>query len=814
MKRLTSLLSLLLAFIMAFAMTSCKDDSKKFDPDAEAVPYVVKTKASATEDQILNDLAALIEQGRTSLDVAVRKPIYSQALDKVMELAIELPTYQRKNLYVYDKTVIDESSLITGEDVTPYQSPLAKIWDVSFANSADNSSKALVVASQTMDGLFNPFFYTSGYDESIVSMTNLSLLTSDKTAAIVADDTTVASEYKMVMKDASGNVVTDSAQAATTDYVFTIRNNLKFSDGTAVTMEDVLFNFYMYLDPAYSGSSTMYALPIVGLDSYRTQLPDALYVKYSALVDAIYAAGKGEYVANETYTEEQQSAFWTKFDENGAAFAQSIVDYVAANSGSDDYVKAYFSPAYTWEQIKASEGLKVAFGMGMWGFGEFDKAGKFVADEEHSWTLAEGDVPTAADYFAVIEAAYGSDYEAIYSTEAADASRDFVADTKSTMISEFGSSEFSGKIESVSGIKTEGNTLTVTISGIDPVAIYQLSPVIAPKAYYTKGYTYGQDALTVHGVEFKSVDFMNHVREIAIPVGAGPYVATDASNRDNPAYADFYNSGMVYLKANQNFVLGAPKITYLRYQEVSSSELYNAVKTGTVHYADPSADSATITKLQGEDKNQLGYQLVDNLGYGYIGINARYVNELEARRAIMYAMDRSPILDYYTGGLASIIERGMSKVNWAYPEGATAYYPFDGTGMKSFELLRSVGYQVKNPETGLWYNPDGPTFKLTFTVAGDSLEGHPASNTMLKAKDILNSIGCDIDVVIDADALSKLTTSDSLAVWCAAWQATIDPDMYQVYHKDSQATSVLSWGYDYLLGKVGSLAPWATSAKA
>ena len=36
-------------------------------------------------------------------------------------------------------------------------------------------------------------------------------------------------------------------------------------------MKDVLFNLYVYLDPAYTGSSTIYSTDIVGLKEYRTQ---------------------------------------------------------------------------------------------------------------------------------------------------------------------------------------------------------------------------------------------------------------------------------------------------------------------------------------------------------------------------------------------------------------------------------------------------------------------------------------------------------------------------------------------------------------
>ena len=64
-----------------------------------------------------------------------------------------------------------------------------------------------------------------------------------------------------------------------------------------------------------------------------------------------------------------------------------------------------------------------------------------------------------------------------------------------------------------------------------------------------------------------------------------------------------------------------------------------------------------------------------------------------------------------------------------------------------------------------------------------------------QAERVLESIGFDIDVKTDAFALKKLANGQ-LAVWAAAWSSTIDPDMYQVYHKDSTAGSTLNWGYN------------------
>ena len=67
---------------------------------------------------------------------------------------------------------------------------------------------------------------------------------------------------------------------------------------------------------------------------------------------------------------------------------------------------------------------------------------------------------------------------------------------------------------------------------------------------------------------------------------------------------------------------------------------------------------------------------------------------------------------------------------------------------------------------------------------------------------VLNKINFEIKVTTDQFALSKLTTGN-LAVWAAAWSSTIDPDMYQVYHKDSTATSTLNWGYKQIIQNTG-----------
>jgi ABC-type transport system substrate-binding protein len=129
--------------------------------------------------------------------------------------------------------------------------------------------------TETLDGLFNPFFSTSASDGTIVSMTQIGMLTSDtdeKGDASVAfgeDYAVVVLDYSSVY-DINEKSENPDKEGVTT-YTFVIKNGLKFSDGESLNIEDVLFNMYVYLDPVYTGSSTMYSTDIQGLSQYRIQ---------------------------------------------------------------------------------------------------------------------------------------------------------------------------------------------------------------------------------------------------------------------------------------------------------------------------------------------------------------------------------------------------------------------------------------------------------------------------------------------------------------------------------------------------------------
>jgi peptide/nickel transport system substrate-binding protein len=379
------------------------------------------------------------------------------------------------------------------------------------------------------------------------------------------------------------------------------------------------------------------------------------------------------------------------------------------------------------------------------------------------------------------------------------------------------------------GTKLDGEheMLRVTINGVDPKAQYNFAFTVAPLHYYSTTNYDGVDYVNDFGgkghfgLKYGDIDFMTNVinapSKVGLPVGAGIYKASNSTGKGTVTADNFFNSNIIYYERNEYFeTLGDgtenanihnANIKYVRYKVVETDQIINALANGDIDYGDPSATQENIAVL---DQKGVKHKEVYTSGYGYVGINPRFIPDVVVRRAIMKAMNTQIITqNYYKGGLAELIWRPMSTTNWAYPKGATVYqakdgtsYAFDDLGNDIEDMMVAAGY-VKNAN-GIFTKDNLPGFgavtcDYTFTIAGAS-QDHPATAMFNQAAKILTAHGFKIKVVTSQTALSDLTTG-KLAVWAAAWGSAIDPDMYQVYHKDSKATSVNNWGYKQIKAK-------------
>lgn len=750
----------------------------------------------------------------------------------------------------------------------------------------DNENDKLIFSTQELDKVFNPFFSTTATDSNVVGMTQIGMLSNDASGKVVyGDNEAVVTKDLQIITKGTENI------DQTTTYYFVLKNNVQFSNGSYLTMKDVLFNLYVYLDRAYTGSSTMYSTDIVGLKAYRTQEQDEneqenFNVKYELIAsqrinsladacDEILEEHKnvesvdsdklreylGDYVdaLNGTAAYDAYKNIVADYDKALELFADELeTDY---SNSIDQYheTKFYDKDGKEYSNLFTSDVEMFLYNEGYIEWKADDKVLTSSITNDVS-SLSKWTKEQAIEYI-IADKIPDSIVEVITGWNTAVLLKEYITNQE---IEEYFKNNTERKFPNIEGIKfanrseavtvngttynvpeynTDGSVksgnevLSITINGVDPKAIWNFSFAVAPMYYYSDAehiakFDYEQN----FGVEYNSQSFMQNVvnspDKVGVPVGAGAYAASKSSGGiENIAAGDFYSLGVVYFERNPYFIMGPAKIKSIRFQVTPSTQMLNSLYSNKVDFVEPNAKPETISELNDKKEEGFGNKSITTMGYGYIGINAGKVPNIKVRQAIMHCINTLETVEYYKT-TATPIHRSMSSESWAYPKGCTAYYPYIGgpvpvdltvvnpdyaeyvteigvsAGDKMTEaqqkefirrLIESQGYSLNSNSV---YVKGTEKLVYTFTVAGET-DDHPAWQAFTHASKLLNQFGFQITVTTDAQALQKLANGE-LTVWAAAWGSTIDPDMYQVYHKDSKATSTLNWGYKQIKANVGN----------
>lgn len=786
----------------------------------------------------------------------------------------------------------------------------------------DPETDALKLAIGAVDQKFNPMFYTSLNDGTIANLTQVSLITTDKDGKLVVgeDQPTVALDYLETYYDANGTKLvtgdgkkitpeTDGDQNGYTTYEFLIKNGMKFSDGVDLTVMDVLFNLYVYLDPLYSGSNTVYSTRIEGLQAYRTNTPGApdavggtntdakYYVAANKRYEDLYKWANGDtssYVKKDLktvielykevlgtdwnsiatgfektyedyyFTEAWQAFFFMegvfeeqkKMNDNGVPvrFKDSngkypteidpkaedtvtnltgtkvgevssrgqgliqMMDYAATEELIDAYIAEHpgTSKADAKTALQKAEAVNYLYSQNAGGV----RYGKNYETDKEDYTIIENksgikSILSEGSFVSrVIEAFYQDEL-----TNAANSTVQVVKNIKGITVSR--SNRFNGTT-----LSEEHDILKIKVVGVDPKAKWNFGFSIAPMHYYSGTYdgkNYVEAAMneyeagtiygdtmeaTEFGVKYSDINFTNYVlaegSKNGVPVGAGPYMCTTSNGGNNPGAMDFFDNNVAYFKRNENFTtMGSEvenaKIKYVTYKVTSDDQIVNSLLTGEIDYGEPIAKADNQTALR-----SLAQTTYETGGYGYIGINPKYVEDIEIRQAIMMAFDTSHLRDYYGNSLVNIINRPMSNTSWIWDyvgKSSTAYTtPYYKRASKAQEIIDYIEANgAWRYQGGTWHNTEnGKTgLSFNFTIAGESTD-HPAYDMFTYAKRLLEQAGFSISVGTDIRALTKLVTGD-LEVWAAAWSSSIDPDPYQIYSKYSKASSTKNWYKDGII---------------
>lgn len=625
-----------------------------------------------------------------------------------------------------------------------------------------NSDGTLVLADTGFEGKFSPFFAASSADQHVIDLTNIALLGADRKGEMVLNgiegETREYNGTDYTYNGPADCVITENEDGTVT-YAINMRDDLVFSDGTPITIDDVIFTLYVYLDPTYDGSTTLYSMPIEGLDAYRSSM--------TTLSKLIGEAGEDN-TDNSLFTADQQKAFWDAVNDGGAAFAQEIVDYcVTAGIAADSN--------------------DVATAAAAWGFDGL------AADA------------TAKDFFLAIAANYDWNFSAMEAESAGSALSDLIpADVYAYSTTGVATG---ADVDTVSGIvKTGDYSMTITTTELSNSMIYQLQLPIASLDYYGDRSLYDYDN---HSYGFAKGD-LSKVRSVtSAPMGAGVYTFNK------------YSDGVIYLDANPNYYEGEALIKHVNMKETQEADKITGVQAGTIDISDPSYSleaASQIATINGGDSDLDGSvittRLMDFRGYGYIALSAENVKvgndpaseeSKDLRKAIMtvIAAYRDEGINSYYGDTATIINYPMSNTSWAAPsvtdDGYKIAYSTDVDGNEIYTsdmsgdtkyaaalqaalgYFEAAGYTVENGQVTA--APAGAKMEYTVNIGASGNGDHPSFQVLTNAAAALKTIGFTLTVndLANASDLYSSYQSGVAEGWVAAWQSTNDPDMYQLY---------------------------------
>lgn len=646
--------------------------------------------------------------------------------------------------------------------------------DASGETAADvaSSEDILVVGYDAFSQKFSPFFATTQYDMDVGDIVSQHLLATDREGNVLMngiEGETASYNGTDYTYYGIANCETVENEDGTVDYNITMREDIYFSDGTNMTADDAIFTMYVLCDPTYEGASTLYTVPIVGLEEYRSGV--------DTMMNLMLAAGEDN-TDFSLWTEEDQTAFWFDLDQAGTAFAQEIVDHCMENGATD------------------------------------------VASAASMWTFTLEEDATVEDFFALMCETYDWDLRALSDTESAGSSLFDLMENYAKWSTGIQTGESAANI---SGIQKTGDySFTVTTSKIDAAAIYQLNFNVAPMHYYGDASLYDYEN-SMFG--FNKGDLSLIKEKNRQPLGAGPYkfvfykdgIVAFAAN-ENYWKGEPKIKNMLWRETSE-----ADKLTGV----VSGSfDITDPAFSPSV------VDSLKTCNSNGElTGDVITTSTVPNLGYGYIGICANTVNvdgepgsdaskNLRKAFATIFAAHRDTVIDAYYGASASVIQYPISSTSWAAPTasdedyelaystdvGDNQLYTADMTEEAKYAAaveaargyLEAAGYTFD--ENGVaTAAPAGASLTYEVLIPANGAGDHPAYGILTAAKDELAALGITLDITDLSDTTQLWDSLDAgtCEMWAIAWNSTDDPDMYQIYHSTNVVTNAEGTGSNY-----------------
>ena len=666
--------------------------------------------------------------------------------------------------------------------------------------TGNRTTTPLVVAYDQFSELFTPFFATTSYDQDVAGMTQLGMMTTTRTSSIVYNaiagekESYNGTEYTYTgPADIKVESITDPTTGEQqTKYTIKMRDDIKFSDGQAATIDDVIFQYYVLIDPYYTGNSTLSTIDIVGLEEYMYNNSNIASVDIEAYVaDIANKPALQQYVMDEIITPGLTGEMeWVKS---------------TVMTNTETYGPYLGMDAATLAATPAHVVFYMLYGLDA----NYDAAAHTEAEvlaktiEEYGFGPNAMELQGVGGHYLAYGANYGEDYSGMVINQAKILAGQESAGTP---------------VPNVAGIvKVDDYTVSVTTKGYEANAIYQIcSATLTPMHYYGDKSLYNY-ANNQFGFENRTEAGMQRIQlKNNCPMGAGPYKFVK------------YENQVVYFEANPYYYKGEPLIKNIQFKETPSGDKIAAIATGDVDVASDVSGTVDIFKEIADYNKDTGdstgsvitSSLVWNLGYGYIGINADRVRvgqdsgsdaskNLRKAIATVLSVHRETVINSYYGDAAAVIEYPISSTSWAAPQISDAGYQvafsmnvsgqpiytadMDAAAKRQAAItaakdyLIAAGYTWDAAQNKFTAAPDGAKLTYEVWIPAEGNGNHPAWNVALNASTDLKTLGMEI-ILKDITQTTELwdgLAAGTIDMWAAAWGSTIDPDMHQVYHSSS-----------------------------
>lgn len=646
----------------------------------------------------------------------------------------------------------------TTEAATLHAEALANEEDIQ----PPQEKRALKIATNSYSYTYSPFYEDGEFDALVNDLTGVHLLGLDRSGNVVTKGIEGERRYYAGTAYSYSGIadVSQSYDEETDETVFSIklRDNVKFSDGEVLDADDLIFTFYMLLDPSMSKKSSLQGVDIKGAVNYRLN---------SSIADTLTSADISEALE----TEEVQQKIRTELVE---PMIKTEFEWVKSLYGDKSY------SVYTEAYPKAKDLMAFFYSVNS----EYDSTA--ASEEQVLSDLAD---------------MYGGNYELLGSMYEGDSTY-FKTDAEICAIEYLSEqAEATEDVDQISGIvKTGKNTVDVTVSGQGTGFLSALSAVIvAPLHYYgnEQEYNYSADKFG-----FEKGSALELATEKADkPLGAGAYVFEKSE------------SGVAYLTVNEYYYKGVPETEKIELSQTTAGAV-SAVSDGTADLSYPEASALVSEEIEqaNEAIEKLYACTINSDGYGFIGLNAKTVNvggipdseqSVALRKALataIYLFRDESVRSYY-GDIGIAVDYPSSVSAYIASENAPYSQSYAGEQLYTDGMTEQVrrtaakkaclgffeaaGYTVENERVTA--APENGTTTFHAIIAADGTGNHPSYYALEAASELLGEMGITLAVsdVADASQLWSVLNSGTQEIWASVWETGAVPRFSTNYGEDN-----------------------------